>query len=1384
MGSKIREVVFNEAHQRQRQKLNRPVNILFVGPPGALKSTIINIVKNVLEELGLRVGTVEPGSIPEWEKFSLSNFDNKNRDKDVLLIEAVNKLPKDEGVLDLFIRLDGSLFVRQQRIIAGSGSMEYAQTRTEADAAADYSNRPADIVLNTDSIKGASADDMIKTALEKGLKAEKSWVRVLDMGSGTGMGFWGPQASHNAIKRRAAAAFSGGDIDAVSIIGVDNNKDRVKAGRYRGQNIMPMDAVNLGFLSGTFDVVTCFNPSAKFSLKFVRSIIPEVKRVLKSNGEFWIAPWQSDVDNDLQNYHLMLYKNMLKRNGFVAKIQEDASGFKFVIAKKPAQTDAYPAIDMADAKTENADMLRHLTEEFNIEVREHWKLFGDIFGADSVAARRLLRIYVKLYDDVRSSRNISEYLKVVDVMFEDVYRALDELHSVNIISDDEHRLARYHLGVLRERLEEFKLKNQGYKVAPKKAAAVVPMEALRSAVQIESSALRGMAAAESVDEHFVEEISSAGRVTEEALIMPLKKFRNMVFCSVWHNSSRNAQRTMGSLGISREVFQSWFDSSKGKGRESFSIVNEWIDKRWSSIEEEYILRALEVAGGDIKKAAQLLSITEHKIHKTLTLASAKYITKDAAISAIRSNIPENFIFTDTRLPAVQQRAITYVTQDIFFKISLLKHCTAEEVATKSKLLKKRVQNGESLESVLPEAFALFCTASKLATGQEPSARQVQAAVLLHFKRAVDMKCSEGKTLSIAMASYLSTFKGRVEVHTFNNYLSRRDCQDVGGIFSMLGLKTAVIIPDDSYVYDTDHVNSHSPFPNLAMENKGGSVKERMRARKFVYKNCDIIYGMGDIFIFDYMKDYIAEDVDSTVRLGSNPSAVFVDEADSKIIDESLHPLIIGEINSRKTEKHASLYRRINSIADSLVLGRHYHILPNGHNAVIVLTEEGEKAINLVLKTEHLRGAGIMLSPETVMIEAIKAKCIIKPNVHFVKRRSDAVIVDPFTGRLKEEECWANILHQLVEARNNLSITPLISSICQINRINYYRMMQSTCRLGMISGTMDGVADLIRQCFGMEVICVPLQFESQLTKFYPTLVKNDAELKEAVWEEVNGVLKRDSSAIIFVDNIAESQDFYKFLQTKFQENGHAELLGRLNVLNDFHSNLKEFQVIQHLSEPGTVVVATNAAGRGVHIKIGQAIRESEIGGLVIIDTRIGKSRRIAIQREERTARRGEKGYVKPIYSERDPLFAAYLDTIKIEMGRRFSGISERELVDRVQELADIFDKSLIRHALQYDDMLDKVRTQYFSMREKMLQGNFKKMLARTSAIWKDFLSRLSVLQAEENLLDYVELCTETAFQLAVYDNEIECLIQKKAVSLKEAAAAASSALRPAAYAKAA
>src|SRR5258708_924281 len=537
-----------------------------------------------------------------------------------------------------------------------------------------------------------------------------------------------------------------------------------------------------------------------------------------------------------------------------------------------------------------------------------------------------------------------------------------------------------------------------------------------------------------------------------------------------------------------------------------------------------------------------------------------------------------------------------------------------EFSKKTKELKKRIANGESLDSILPQAFALVREAAKRTIGQRHFDEQLMAAIVLSRGKIAEQKTGEGKTLSAVPALYLHALTGKsVHLVTVNDYLARRDAGWMGPIFNLLGMSISSIINDQSFIYDPDYTNTDVHDFRL--------IHLRPITRKEAYKT-DIVYGINSEYGFDYLRDNMAQDMSNVVQRGYYYA--IVDEVDSVLIDEARTPHIISaadEVPTQKYYEYAKLVEKLSSDNDFKVDEK----MKTAH-----LTDHG------ILKLEKLFGIPNIYEKDFDTVyhleAALKAKTLFHKEKDYIIKDNEIILVDEFTGRLMIGRRLSEGLHQAIEAKEGVPIQRESKTLATVSLQNYFRMYDL---LAGMTGTAITEAEEFNKIYKLDVVVIPTNRTMTREDLPDAIYKTNRAKLSAVAQVVEKAYKIIQPVLVGTTSIDKNEIISQLLRRR----------GVPHQVLNAKNHEREAEIIAKAGVKGTVTVATNMAGRGVDIILGGESPKTKegtdargtkewklwekahedvltLGGLLVIGTERHESRRIDNQLRGRSGRQGD------------------------------------------------------------------------------------------------------------------------------------------------------------------
>ena len=619
-------------------------------------------------------------------------------------------------------------------------------------------------------------------------------------------------------------------------------------------------------------------------------------------------------------------------------------------------------------------------------------------------------------------------------------------------------------------------------------------------------------------------------------------------------------------------------------------------------------------------------------------------------------------FFDRLFNGSNERDIKKMRQLVEEKInpqeSALKKLSDSSLANKTNEFKARLAKGETLDDILPDAFAVIREASRRVLGMRQFDVQLIGGIILHRGNIAEMGTGEGKTLVATAPVYLNALEGKgAHVITVNDYLAKRDSEWMGQVYKFLGLSVGLIVHDLDF-----------------------------EQRKIAY-NSDITYGTNNEFGFDYLRDNMVSSLDQMVQRPLH--YCLIDEVDSILIDEARTPLIISGPGQKSTDN----YYVMSKLVPQLKLGEDYTI--DEKQKTVAPTEAGVSKMEKMLKVDNLYETD-NLELNHLFVQALRAQAMMERDRDYVVKDGEVVIVDEFTGRLMYGRRYSDGLHQAIEAKEGLQVQRESQTLATITFQNYFRMYD---KLAGMTGTAKTEEQEFIKIYGLEVFQVPTNRPVQRKDLPDVIFKTKRGKYRAVVREIERRHATGQPMLIGTTSIEQSEQLSHMLK----EAGIVH-----NVLNAKYHEL-EAQIVAQAGQKGQVTIATNMAGRGTDIVLGEGV--SELGGLAIIGTERHESRRIDNQLRGRAGRQGDPGSSQFFLSLEDDLLRIFGgDNIKKFMEKM--GLEEDEeirssmvssAIQKAQKRVEERNFDIRKYVLEYDDVMNQQRKVVYEQRRKILEG---------------------------------------------------------------------------------
>ncbi len=586
----------------------------------------------------------------------------------------------------------------------------------------------------------------------------------------------------------------------------------------------------------------------------------------------------------------------------------------------------------------------------------------------------------------------------------------------------------------------------------------------------------------------------------------------------------------------------------------------------------------------------------------------------------------------------------------------------DQLRAKTAEFKERLKQGATMDDILIEAFAIVREVGKRTINMRHFDVQLMGGVVLHQGKIAEMKTGEGKTLVATLAVYLNALTGKgVHLVTVNEYLAQRDSEWMGQIYKFLGLTVGTIFHD---------------------------MSEEDRQKAY---NADVTYGTNNEFGFDHLRDNMKFSSEDFVQ--RDLSFAIVDEVDSILIDEARTPLIISGPAEESTDK----YYTINKIIPKLNKEAHYTVDEKARSSA--LTEEGISEVEKLLNVSNLYDPMQIESLHHVN-QALKAHVVFKNEVDYVVQDDKVVIIDEFTGRMMSGRRYSDGLHQALEAKEGVTVENENQTLASITFQNYFRMYK---KLAGMTGTADTEAEEFQTTYKLEVLVIPTNMPMIRDDYADLIYRTEKEKFDATIEEVRELNEIGRPVLVGTISIEKSEQLSKYLK-KFGI--------KHNVLNAKHHE-QEAEIIAQAGQNGAVTIATNMAGRGTDIVLGEGV--PELGGLHILGTERHESRRIDNQLRGRSGRQGDKGSSRFYLSLEDDLLrifgsdriSGFMAKLGMENGQPIEHAMVSKAVENAQRKVEAHNFDIRKHLLEYDDVMNRQREIIYALRRDILTGENQK-----------------------------------------------------------------------------
>ncbi|MBI3685480.1 preprotein translocase subunit SecA [Candidatus Azambacteria bacterium] len=638
--------------------------------------------------------------------------------------------------------------------------------------------------------------------------------------------------------------------------------------------------------------------------------------------------------------------------------------------------------------------------------------------------------------------------------------------------------------------------------------------------------------------------------------------------------------------------------------------------------------------------------------------------------------------------------------------------SSDELKTLTGVLIKRIEGGESLDEVLPEAFAMVRAAAKQTLGLRHYDVQLMGGMVLHKGKIAEMRTGEGKTLVATLPAYLNALEKKgVHVVTVNDYLAKRDVVWMGQVYAALGLSVGCISHEQAFLYDPTYSSEQADAERDTL----GSfkvVREFLRpvSRKEAYA-ADITYGTNNEFGFDYLRDNLVMRQEEEAQRGHH--FAIVDEVDSILIDEARTPLII----SMADEESTKLYQQFARVMPHLTDGKDYNV--DEKLRAVALTEEGITKVEKILGIENIYDTTIFGESGVRYVhhleQALRAKALFRRDKDYIVKDGEVIIVDEFTGRMMPGRRYSEGLHQAIEAKEGAAVQRESRTLASISFQNYFRMYK---KLSGMTGTAMTSAEEFHKVYKLDVMRIPTHRPMVRKDFDDTIYKTTKGKYQAVAQEIARRHKAGQPVLVGTVSIDKNEHLSALLS---REGVKHQVLNAKN-------HEREAEIIAQAGREGAVTVATNMAGRGVDIILGgnppdekEAEKVRNLGGLYVMGTERHEARRIDNQLRGRSGRQGDPGMSMFFISLEDDLARVFgsdkikkvMDTLGLPEDQPIQNSFVSKAIESAQKKIEGFHFDSRKHLLDYDEVMNKHREVVYKLRWETVHGNPRTQRAEQS-----------------------------------------------------------------------
>ena len=665
----------------------------------------------------------------------------------------------------------------------------------------------------------------------------------------------------------------------------------------------------------------------------------------------------------------------------------------------------------------------------------------------------------------------------------------------------------------------------------------------------------------------------------------------------------------------------------------------------------------------------------------------------------------NKLFGDPNKKALKE--IQPLVETINSLESEFEKLTDQELKNKTQEFKNRLQEGQTLDDILPEAFATVRETSKRTMGMRHYDVQLIGGIALHQGKIAEMRTGEGKTLVATLPTYLNALEGKgVHVVTVNDYLAKRDAVWMSKIYDFLGLSVGIIQNQRvSYKYVGQKLASEneklteSEINDIEIEEDSFKIDDDFIipcSRQEAYR-LDIVYGTNNEFGFDYLRDNMVQSLDEMVmRPGEEMHYAIIDEVDSILIDEARIPLIISAPAEQATEQYYQFAKLVRGLKEN----EDYNVDEKMRSST--LTEEGIAKFEKWLNVENLYVEGGIRLVHHIE-QALKAEVLFKRDKDYIVENNEVIIIDEFTGRKMPGRRYSEGLHQAIEAKENVAIQRESQTLATITFQNLFRMYN---KLSGMTGTASTEAEEFGKIYNLEVVTIPTNRPDVRKDLPDRIYRSEKGKNKAIIEKIKECQEKQQPVLIGTISVEKNEELSAYLT----------LNGIQHELLNAKNHEREAEIVAQAGRPGAVTLATNMAGRGVDIKLGgnpidkeEEKIVKEAGGLFVLGTERHESRRIDNQLRGRAARQGDPGETQFFISTEDELVRVFagdrlksaMNFLKVPEDFPIEQKSITRIIESAQKKVEGFHFDNRKHVLEYDDVLNRHRDVIYKRRKQIL-----------------------------------------------------------------------------------